>query len=176
MRALNLDYRRQPRRGGLGIALLIAGVAGAVVLGNLYAEIADEAAQAETSIREHSAAARKKVIVSGAPGDVQKTALEVKHAREILSQLGMPWNDLFTSVEGVEAPDVALLRIESDVDKQRVKISAEAKDLGAMLGYLRNLERRPNFLDVYLQSHQIQQQDPQRPVRFVLTATWLARR
>jgi len=176
LRALNLDYRREPRRGGLGIALLIAGVAGAAVLGNQYAQIADEADQAETIIREHSVASRKKAVVSGTPSDVQKTALEIKHASEILSQLSMPWNDLFGTVEGVEAPDVALLRIESDVDKQRVKISAEARDLGAMLNYLRTLERRPNFLDVYLQSHQIQQQDPQRPVRFVLTATWLARR
>jgi Tfp pilus assembly protein PilN len=71
---------------------------------------------------------------------------------------------------------VALLQIESDVDKQHVKISAEARTLGAMLDYLRDLEGRSILSDVYLQSHQIQQQDPERPVRFVLTATWLARR
>ncbi len=110
------------------------------------------------------------------PATSQKVALEVKHAREILLQLSMPWNELFASVESVEAPNVALLGIESDIDKQRVKISAEAKNLGAMLDYLRALEGRPTFADVYLQSHQIQQQDPQHPVRFVLTATWLVRK
>jgi hypothetical protein len=175
MRALTLDYRRQPRASWVGIALLIASASGAVVLGSQYARIVEQAAQAEADIREHGAATRKKVAAPAA-GDVQKVALEVKHAREILLQLGMPWNDLFASVERGEAPNVALLRVESDIDKQRLKISAEAKDIGAMVDYLRDLEGRPTFADVYLQSHQFQQQDPQHPVRFVITATWLVRR
>ena len=175
-RALTLDYRRQPRAGWVGIALLMVGVAGAGVLGAQYSEIVHAKAQAENGIREHGVATRKKPVVAGAAGEVEKTAVEAKRAREILLQLGMPWNDLFTSVEGVQAPDVALLHIESDVDKQHVKISAEARNLGAMLNYLRDLEGRSIFSDVYLQSHQIQQQDPQHPVRFVLTATWMARR
>jgi Tfp pilus assembly protein PilN len=176
LRALTLDYRRQPRARWAGIALLIVGMAGAGVLGTQYAQIVHAAAQAETGIREHSVSTRKKVVVPSAAGDAEKIALDVKHAREILLQLSMPWNELFASVEGVEAPDVALLHIESDVDKQHVKISAEARNLGAMLDYLRDLEGRSIFSDVYLQSHQIQQQDPQRPVRFVLTATWVVRR
>jgi hypothetical protein len=176
LRALTLDYRRQPRARWAGVALLMVGAVGAGLLGAQYAQIVYAAAQAETGIREHGVATRKKVVAPSAPGDAEKMALEVKHAREILLQLGMPWNELFTSVEGVEAPDVALLHIESDVDKQNVKISAEARNLGAMLDYLHDLEGRSIFSDVYLQSHQIQQQDPQRPVRFVVTATWLVRR
>lgn len=176
MRALTLDYRPQTRASWVGIALLVAGVASAGVIGSEYQQVADEVAKAETGIREHGVATRKKVVVPAAAGDLQKVALEVKHAREILLQLSMPWNKLFASVEAVDAPNVALLGIESDIDKQRVKISAEAKNLGAMLDYLRDLEGRLTFADVYLQSHQIQQQDPQHPVRFVLTATWLVRR
>jgi Fimbrial assembly protein (PilN) len=71
---------------------------------------------------------------------------------------------------------VALLSIESDTDKGRMKISGEAKDLQAMLDYLRFLGTQPTLAEVYLQSHQVQQQDPQRPVRFVLSADWTARR
>jgi hypothetical protein len=175
-RALTLDYRQRSRAGWVGIALLMFGVAGAGVIGAQYSEMVHAASQAENGIREHGAAARRKPVVSNSPADVEKTAGEVKRAREIMLQLDMPWNDLFTSVEGVQAPDVALLHIESDVEKQHVKISAEAKNLGAMLDYLRDMESRSTFADVYLQSHQIQQQDPQHPVRFVLTATWLARR
>lgn len=176
MRALTLDYRRQTRARWVGVALLIVSLAGAGVLASQYRQIVDEAAQAETGIREHGVATRKKVVVPSAAGDVQKVALEVKHARKLLLQLSMPWNELFASVEAVDAPNVALLGIESDLDKQRVKISAEARNLGAMLDYLRDLEGRPTFADVYLQSHQVQLQDAQHPVRFVLTATWLVRR
>jgi hypothetical protein len=175
-RPLTLDFRRRRRAGWAGIALLLVGIAGSGLLGVQYSEIVHAAARAENGIREHGFATRKKPIVSVAAGDVERTALEVKRAREVLLQLGVPWNDLFTSVEDVPAPDVALLHIESDVDKQHVKISAEARNLGAMLDYLRDLESRSIFADVYLQSHQIQQQDPQHPVRFVLTATWLSRR
>jgi hypothetical protein len=172
MRALSLDFRRQSRPGWIGRAMLIAGAVGAVVLAGQYIQMVDEVAQAEVGIRERGVATRKKPVFSSAAGDTQKVALEVTRAREILFQLSMPWNELFASVEAVDAKDVALLSIESDIDKQRVKISAEAKDLDAMLDYLRALEGRPIFADVFLQSHQIQQQDPQRPVRFLLTATW----
>lgn len=176
MRALTLEFRRQRRASWVGIALLVVGVAGAGVFVSQYRRMVAEAAQAETNIREHGVATRKKAVVLSAAIDVQKVALEAKRAREVLLQLSMPWNELFASVEGVKAPNVALLGIESDIDKQRVKISAEAKNLGAMLDYLRDLEGRPTLTDVYLQSHQAQQQDPQRPVRFVVTATWLVRK
>jgi hypothetical protein len=53
-----------------------------------------------------------------------------------------------------------------------VKINGEAKNFEAMLQYITQLEKREEFGPVYLQSHQIQQQDPDRPVRFSLLATW----
>ena len=176
MRALTLDYRRQARTSWAGIALLVAGVAGAGIIASQYQAVTDDVARAENGLREHGVESRKRTVATRAGGDVQKVALEVKRAREILLQLGMPWNELFTSIEAADSKNVALLGIESDIDKQRVKISAEAKNLDAMLDYIRDLQGRPAFADVYLQSHQIQQQDPQRPVRFVLTATWLARK
>jgi hypothetical protein len=176
MRALTLDYRRQYRASWVGVVLLIAGVAGAGAIASQYGRMVDESAQAEIGIREHGAATRKKVVAVSTEGDVQKVALEMKHAREILLQLGMPWNELFASFEGVEASNVALLSIQSDIDKRRVKISAEAKNLSAMLDYVRAMEGRPTFAEVYLQSHQTQQQDPQHPVRFVLSATWQVRK
>jgi hypothetical protein len=45
-----------------------------------------------------------------------------------------------------------------------------------VLQYLRFLAARPALADVYLQSHDLQKQDPQRPVRFVLSAEWRVRK
>jgi Tfp pilus assembly protein PilN len=69
---------------------------------------------------------------------------------------------------------VALLSIESDTGKRQVKISGEAKDIESVLNYLRVLGAQPKLANVYLQSHQLQQQDPQHPVRFALGAAWVS--
>jgi len=176
MRALDLDFRHQTRVSWIGILVLVAGAVSAVVVADQYHRMLAAANEAESGIRAHGVTQRRKPSAPSQPVDVQRVALEVKHARQILLQLSMPWNDLFASVEGVSAPNVALLGIESDVGKQRVKISAEAKNLPAMLDYLHDLEGRAIFADVYLQNHEIQLRDPQRPVRFVVTATWKVRR
>ena len=173
MRALDLDFRSSDRQANwVGIALLAVGLAGAIAAGGQYSQLADEFAQAEARVRESGIAARRQTAAVRPSGDVQKVALEVKRASEVAFALRLPWNDLFTSVESANTPNVALLSIESDTGKRQVKISAEAKDLESMLDYVRFLGAQPKLANVYLQSHHLQQQDPQRPVRFVLGADW----
>lgn len=176
MQALHLDFRRDhanpPWAGGL---LLAAGVIAGVLLWNDYRQLEAETAAAEAGVRASGLAARKPSVPARPAAEVQKAHLEVKRASEVLAQLKLPWNELFVSVESAKLPDVALLAVESDTEKRRVKISAEAKDLPAMLDYLRFLQTQPTLSGVYLQSHQYQQQDPQHPVRFVLSADWAVR-
>lgn len=175
MRILNLDFRREDSQGRwVGIALLAAGLAGAIAAGAQYSQLAEELAQAEASVRESGTAARKQTAVIRPSGDLQKVALEMKRASEVAFALKVPWNDLFASVEAANKPTVALLSIESDTGKRQVKISGEAKDIESVLDYLRVLGAQPRLANVYLQSHQLQQQDPQHPVRFVLGAAWVS--
>jgi Tfp pilus assembly protein PilN len=176
MRALELDFRRESitaRWAGAAVLalslLIILGVA------FQYRHLSDELSLAESEARNYDSATRKKASPPTAI-EAQRSGLEVKRANEILSRLKLPWNELFASVEGAAQPNVALLSIESDTEKGRLKISAEARDVPAMLEYLRYLGKQSALADVYLQSHQTQQQDPQRPVRFVLGADWTARR
>lgn len=177
MRALDLDFRREDRQARwAGIALLLAGLAGAIVVGSQYTQLAEETAQAEASVRKSGIAARRQTPAIRPSGDLQRVALEMKRAGEVAFALKVPWNDLFASVEAANTPNVALLTIESDTARRQVKISAEAKDLESMLEYVRVLGEQPKLANVYLQSHQVQQQDPQRPVRFVLGADWVSAR
>ena len=173
MRVLDLDFRREDRQAKwAGIALLAAGLAGAIAAGAQYNELAEELAQAQASLRQSGTAARRPAVPPGA--DPQKVSLEMKRASEVAFALKVPWNDLFASVEAANTPNVALLSIDSDTGKRQVKITAEAKDPESMLDYLRFLGSQPKLANVYLQSHQVQQQDPQRPVRFVLGADWVS--
>lgn len=104
--------------------------------------------------------------------EARDTVLEVKHANEVLHRLTLPWQPLFQAIESSGSKEVALLAMEPDLEKRVVKISGEAKNLMAMLDYIRRLEAQPVFGTVYLQSHQIQQHDPEKPVRFALLAAW----
>lgn len=174
MRALTLDFRRRPPASWAGVALLAAGMAGAALVGSQYRQLVDEEAYAETGVHKAVAAERRKIIRSDAEGDPRTISLEVARARKLMLQLSMPWDEMFEAVEAVDSRQVGLLRIESDIEKRGVKIDAEARSVSAMLKYLRAMEAQSTFADVHLQSHQVQAQDPQHPVRFVLTATWRA--
>jgi Tfp pilus assembly protein PilN len=175
MRVLNLDFRRNERQAKwAGIALLAAGLAAAIAAGTQYNQLAEELTQAEESVQQSEKAARKPAAVVLPKGDPLKVALETKRASEIAFALKVPWNDLFASVEAANTPNVALLSIASDTAKRQVKISGEAKDIESVLDYLRVLGSQPKLANVYLQSHQLQQQDPQHPVRFVLGAAWVS--
>lgn len=97
---------------------------------------------------------------------------EIKHANEVLRKITLPWDALFQAVEWSSGKDVALLAMEPDAERRVVKISAEAKNVQALMSYMRHLEEQKIFSSVYLQSHQVQLKNPEKPVRFTLVASW----
>jgi hypothetical protein len=176
-REVHLDFRREHRASAWpGVIVLAASIAGAAVLGLQYHRLGAAMSEAEARVRSATLAAHKQPPAPArAAGDMQAVTMEIKHATEIAMQLRLPWNTLFQSIESSPVPDVALLSIESDTDKHKVKISAEGKNADAMLAYLSFLEGLPTLRAVFLESHSVQQQDPQRPIRFVVAADWVVR-
>ncbi len=173
MALLRLDYhgdaRQFPWAGALLLAIALA-VAAQVFL--YYQELNKTAAY-----WERMAAANKRGVLPDAAADPRQTeemALEIKYANGVLNKLALPWDRLFQAVEGSSGKNVALLGVEPDTDKHEVKISAEARDLFAVTQYLQHLSQQEVFSSVYLQSHQVQQQMPEKPVRFTLVAVWKA--
>ena len=173
MRPLDLDLLKDPGAAAWASMLLLGlGIAAALGVGAEYAALAERIAQAEASLHDLARSARKQSAVVRVKADPQKVALELQRARDLMLRLQLPWHELFGSIESARSANVALLSIESEQDKRRVKIYAEAKDLEAMVGYLAYLRSRPALAEVYLESHELQLRDPQRPVRFVLSANW----
>lgn len=174
MSKLSLDYQRsmQPFPWG-GLLLLALVLAALIATGMHYRDLNAQAALWESRANQVERAARRQ-LSGGQSGEHMAVdlALEVKRANDVLRQLSMPWDGLFQTVESVGGKDVALLALEPDTEKQLVKISGEAKNIAAMLDYIKQLENRNVFGTVYLQSHHVQMQDPEKPVRFVLLAFW----
>src|SRR2546421_728553 len=147
MRPLELDLLKdEAAPPWVGMALLGSGIAAAIGIGAQYAALGERVARAESSLHDSARTARKKPLVSRLQADPQKVALEFQQALDVMLRLQLPWHELFGSIESARNANVALLSIESEHDKRRVKIYAEAKDLEAMqreVAELRQAAARP---------------------------------
>ena len=164
-----LDYRRSKRFPVGGTVLLVLALAGLILLGGYYRGISLKAAGAQTHLEkiERPLQRRQAGATSG-----KELELEVRSANDVLRQLTLPWGKLFDAVEAAGGKDVALLALEPDLGKRTVKISGEARNLSAMLNYVTQLEAQGPFGTVYLQNHQVQRSDPEKPVQFTAIAAW----
>ena len=105
-----------------------------------------------------------------APGKTSDAADKV--ARAALRQLALPWAGLFRALEVSATPDVALLQLQPEAQQQVLRVTAEARDTGAMFKYLRGLANAKGLSEIHLVTHQVAQDDPQRPVRFAAQASF----
>lgn len=175
MPALSLDYqRRQPAGGWWPAALLAAGLVAAG--GSLVYErqLAGAIAQRQAELGQMKAQARPR---HAARLDLSARQLEeeVRRAKGVIRQLTLPWDRMFAAIESSDHRSIALLTIRPDAEKQRTLIGGEAKSLTAMLDYVRRLEHSGALARVHVTGHEVQQKDPQRPVRFMLEADWAVR-
>lgn len=172
MRRLKLDFQRKSASMGGGVALLVVAL---LLGGKLFADYRDVTAEierGEAALTWLERLAGHKAVRPGKPGSDPYSA-EIKRANEVIDQLALPWDQLFASVEDATGKDVALLSIQPDKHKGAVSIEGEAKDIAAMLDYMRRLNEAKQLRKIDLLSHQVQQQDPQKPVRFNLSARWI---
>ena len=165
---LELDFAPARRNAPMGWVLLGLGLVAATVAGvqfrSAHAERL-ESASSLTAIVGKPAGARD----SGPAPDPRAT----KAAAGVAHDLQVPWAEMLAALEMVPVHDVALLGVEPSSARHNVRITAEGKSLDAMLNYVDAL-RGDSFPEVSLASHQIQDQIPGTPVRFVIQARWRA--
>lgn len=175
MHPLKLDYRPRHWSGyRAGASVLIAAlVASAYVLTSHVltgAEIKNQEKQWQNAQRADGPEQSEPGI---SPEKVERLRPELKRANEIVQQLALPWDSLFNAIEVFDPNQVALLRIETDMSRRSLTITAEAKNFNGMLGYLGSLGKQARLTDVYLISHQLLEEDELKPVRFSISANWV---
>jgi hypothetical protein len=173
MSELRLDYQRDSLFPWAGAALLALAIVALILTGTYYLKLSDQAASWEAKVERiqgngasHGLAGRSTEHVS------VELAQEVNNANEVLRQLSVPWEDLFQAVEFSGGNKVTLLALEPDIENQQVKIGGEAKNFTELMNYITRLQEQSVFGSVYLQNHQVQLQNRDKPVRFSLLATW----
>jgi hypothetical protein len=167
MRPVNLDYLAAPRRlpwVGLGVLAISLGLSAWLGLAFLDAQrqlARLDAAASMTSPDQRPVRALPK----------ERLDEESKSAEAVVRELTLPWAPLLRTLEEAAMRDVAILQLQPDAHLRVLKLTAEARSQEAMFRYLRRLAASKNLGDTHLVSHQVQRDDPQRPVQFSVQAT-----
>jgi hypothetical protein len=167
-RPVRLDFVATVHEAPLaGAALCAAGLAAALALGLAFHRELAERGRLEAAL----AAAAPPRHVAPTPESLKGAAEAATVARE----LGVPWTRLLAELEAAShesAAGVALLEIEPDPGKQRVRVSAEVRALNDALAYLERLQTSAVLRHPMLESHERRKDDPEHPVRIQLSAEW----
>jgi Tfp pilus assembly protein PilN len=164
---LQLDFIQPPRRPKwLGLLLL------AIAVG-IASQLALRLHDVRSELRR--VAATKELLNSDRPRakpvPVERLDEHVKAAEGVVRNLTLPWATLIETLENAATKDVAVLQIQPDAQQQQLRVTAEARDQNAMWQYVRKLAAANTLEDVHLLSHQVQQDDPQKPLQFSVQAT-----
>jgi hypothetical protein len=101
--------------------------------------------------------------------------LNAQNAEKTVRELGTPWSQLLAELEsasGDTTGNVAVLSVEPDHSKHRVRVTAEARTLGLALAYVQRLKKAPVLRYPMLDSHELRTDDKDHPVRFQVSAEW----
>jgi hypothetical protein len=177
MRRLELDYVARPVWSNpVGLLLLACAVVLAAWAYFDYAGVSEKNAQLQSQLdRLERTQTRLNGHAKLDDAQVQQLQIETKRANEVVDQLALPWSQLFKTLEASSHGKVALLGIQPDAKKRVVTIEAEGRDMPSAVEYVNRLGREGSLTGVHIISHQVQEQDPDRPVRFTVQAVWRER-
>jgi hypothetical protein len=171
-RSIELDFVRRRRPLTLASAALLVLGAGATVAAYLaYQHLEGRRAALELRLDAALRSAHRDPAL-----DLRAQGLSTEAGR-IAQELGTPWTELLAELEaasGDSASQVAVLSIEPDHAKRLVHITGESRDLPTALAYVQRLQKSSLLRYPMLDSHDLKTDDPQRPVRFALSAEWRA--
>jgi len=172
MREIVLDF--QPRRPGLlPLVLLLAGLLLCADAWLEFSALHDRLDEAESRIAEVRRRAER--LAAGRRDSRLEnvfTEEESKALRQVIGAIRVDWETLFRSIDQAVSEEVSLLAIRPNTSSKSVQISGEARDMAATLAFVESLRRAP-LTQVALLSHQTKQNDPQHPIVFEISATWL---
>ena len=153
---------------GIGLGLLATLGAGLAA----YQLAQERATLSALALREQARQRRSAPPVAPPPA-MALPAAQAAAINRIILQLNLPWRDVQLAVARATPASVALLSLEPDAGRQRLKIMAEAGSSNAMFAYLRALQQQALFASVTLTRHETNEQDANNPIRLQIEAQWV---
>lgn len=167
MKRVELDYLARRRRPALaGLVVLAVSLAAAGELALRYRDVRVELAGLEA---QSGLIAPERRVLRAVPKE--RLDEETRLAEAVVRQLTLPWGALIGAIEQAATRDVAILQLQPDAESRTLRITAEARHREAMFEYLRRLAAARGLAEVHVVSHQVQRDDPQRPMQFTVQAS-----
>jgi hypothetical protein len=154
-----------------GVALLMFGLTALAAAGFEYYSLNTQRAGLEVRLAASLRQSRPD------PRSDARTAKANDAAAGVAVELGTPWTAMLAELELATRDSlgqIAILAVEPDHEKHRVRISGESRDLTGALAYLERLQAGSTLQYPMLDSHEVVADDKEHPVRFTLTADWRA--
>jgi Tfp pilus assembly protein PilN len=167
-RRIELDYVAAPSAPpwiGVSVLILALAVAGLLVL--RYRDAQNQLAALDAASGLLNADRRPQRAVPK-----ERLEQEAKIIDAAVRQLTLPWAQMIEAVERASSSDVVVLQLQPEAQQRTLRLTAEAKNGEAMLGYVRRLGESRVLSAVYLASHQVQAEDPLRPIQFSVQASF----
>jgi len=180
MKKVNIDFAppgvarsilRTPRHSWALLWLVFSAV---MALLAAQSALRHERGEVEVLRAQSQAQVRKQAQAQAAPAPVRAPVPEAQAnaVNAAVLQLNLPWRALHDAVQAGTPATIALLALEPDARRSTVRITAEAKSSDDMIAYVEQLQKGDWFSAVSLTRHEINEQDPNRPIRFQLDARW----
>jgi Tfp pilus assembly protein PilN len=154
--------------------LMIAFVLGLTALSTSVKYRQENAAVERLRARAEVRSAVPAAAAAAAPAQPPVSQAQASAVNAAVMQLNLPWRALHDAVQAATPPTVALLALEPDAKKSALRITAEARNSDDMIAYVEQLQAIDWFGPVSLLRHEINEQDPNRPIRFQIDARWKA--
>ena len=174
MRETRIDFLARPTGSShIGIILLVIGAlcAGGVVWDD--STRGGELTQMQTRLKKVKSAWRLAELAQSGGADKGLNLAGINQSEVVARRLATPWGALLDALERAQTEDIALLGIEPNAGRARLRLSGEAKDMDALVSYIRQLDGRGGITELRLLAQQIKLADAQHPVEFVLESEWL---
>jgi hypothetical protein len=165
---IELDYVASPRRShwvGVGVLAIAAAAA-------THLAVHQRQLQHELSAIALAQGARDAQALSARRIPKERLDEEAKQLESAARELALPWPEIVQAIESASMREVGVLNMQPDAQQRVLKLTGEAKSREAMLEYVRRITQTKALGDVYLVSHQVQKEDPSRPIVFALQASF----
>lgn len=168
-----IDFTTRRSSSVIGIALLVVGCVFAAAAVRDDATHGDEMTRLDSELhRAKKELSRVELRAKGDAGPIVEGNVPTDWPGRLLT----PWGELFQALEHAQTDSIALLSIEPDAGRGRLRLSGEAKNAEALAAYLQALQSNTCFDGLRILMQQVKQNDPQQPIEFSVESRWNGRK